>query len=373
MKDKRLHIVMHEVPWPADFGGVVDLFYKLKWLHAAGLKIHLHCFINRRPQQEILNAFCETVHYYKRQKLDGFSLKIPFIVNSRRSNLLLLNLQKDNNPILFDGIHCTYHLYKNKFEERQVFIRLHNVEYKYYESLAKHESNYLRKIYFQYEAKLLKKYEGAIANKAKILSVSTDDAELYKKEFGTKNISFLPVFLPYNHVSSLDGEGKYCLYNGNLSINENEIAAIWLIEKIFLTLQIPLLIAGKNPSKKLANIAARNNYIGIVTNPSEINMQLLIANAQINIVPSFNKTGVKLKLLNALFNGRHCLVNAAAVEGSALNELCTIANNEFQFKEKILALFNQPFTQKEIQHRSVVLKNIYDNKKSAQLFIDMLQ
>ena len=29
---------MHDVPWPADFGGVVDLFYKLKWLHAAGLK-----------------------------------------------------------------------------------------------------------------------------------------------------------------------------------------------------------------------------------------------------------------------------------------------------------------------------------------------
>jgi len=373
VSEKHLHIVMHDVPWPADFGGVVDLFYKLKSLHAVGLKIHLHCFLNKRPQQEILHKYCETVHYYKRRKLSAFSLHIPFIVNSRKNDALLLNLQKDNYPVLFEGIHCTYYLFKNKLAGRKVFIRLHNVEYRYYEQLAKHESNFLKKIYFQHEAKLLKKYERVIANRAQILTVSTDDAELYEKEFAAKSIGFLPVFLPYERVSSLEGEGKYCLYHGNLSINENETAAIWLIEKLFLTLQIPLVIAGKNPSKKLLRIAGKNKYISIVVSPSEINMQLLIANAQINILPSFNNTGVKLKLLNALFNGRHCLVNHAGVEGSALNELCTIANDEPAFKEKIVALFNQPFTQKEMQHRSAALKNIYNNKKSAELFTGMIQ
>ncbi len=364
---------MHDVPWPADFGGVVDLFYKLKWLHAAGLKIHLHCFLNKRPPQEILNNYCEKVHYYKRQKLSAFSLSIPFIVNSRKSDGLLTNLQRDNYPILFEGIHCTYYLYKNKLERRKVFIRLHNVEYRYYEQLAKHESNFLKKIYFEHEAKLLKKYENAIANKGQILTVSTDDAELYKSEFAAKEISFLPVFLPYNYVSSLEGKGKYCLYHGNLSINENETAAIWLLEKLFQTLQIPLIIAGKNPSKKLLSIASKNRYISIVANPSEINMQLLIANAQINILPSFNNTGVKLKLLNALFNGRYCLVNNAAVEGSTLNNLCTIANKEAEFKEKILVLYNQPFTQKEMQHRSTALKKLYNNRETALLLIDMIQ
>ena len=28
--EKKLHIICHDVPWPADYGGVVDLFYKLK-------------------------------------------------------------------------------------------------------------------------------------------------------------------------------------------------------------------------------------------------------------------------------------------------------------------------------------------------------
>lgn len=373
MSDKHLHIVMHDVPYPADFGGVIALFYELKSFHAIGLKIHLHCFLNKRPQQEILNRYCETIHYYKRRKLSALSVNIPFIVNTRKSNSLLLNLQKDNHPILLQGIHCTYYLNKNKLSGRKIFIRLHNVEYRYYEQLAKWESNFLKKKYFQYEARLLKKYEDNIANKAKIVTLSTEDAALYVKEFGAKEISFLPVFLPYEQVSSLTGNGAYCMYHGNLCINENETAAIWLIEKLFQQLQIPLVIAGKNPSKKLVHIASKNKHISIVSNPSEINMQLLIANAQINILPSFNNTGVKLKLLNALFNGRHCIVNLAGVEGSGLNELCTLADGKQAFTEKIVQLFNESFTHKEIQHRSAALKKLYNNKKSAELFSDMLQ
>ena len=35
----------------------------------------------------------------------------------------------------------------------------------------------------------------------------------------------------------------------------------------------------------------------------------MIAKAQINILPSYTHTGIKIKLVNAIFNGRHCLVN----------------------------------------------------------------
>jgi hypothetical protein len=59
MMERQLHIITHDVPWPADYGGVVDLFYKIKTLHQAGIKIHLHCFVNKRPPQEELNKYCE--------------------------------------------------------------------------------------------------------------------------------------------------------------------------------------------------------------------------------------------------------------------------------------------------------------------------
>ena len=62
--EKHLHIITHDVPWPADFGGVVDLFFKIKSLSEAGIKIHLHCFVNSRPPQDELNKFCFIITYY---------------------------------------------------------------------------------------------------------------------------------------------------------------------------------------------------------------------------------------------------------------------------------------------------------------------
>ncbi len=97
--DKHLHIVALDVPWPADYGGVVDLFYKLKALHQLGIKIHLHCFTQDRNPQEELNKYCVSVNYYQRKKnSSSFSLTLPLIVKSRQNKELIANLKKDNHP-----------------------------------------------------------------------------------------------------------------------------------------------------------------------------------------------------------------------------------------------------------------------------------
>ena len=64
--EKHLHIISLDVPYPANYGGVFDLFCKLPVLQAAGVKIHLHCFDNGRGQQPELNKYCEEVFYYQR-------------------------------------------------------------------------------------------------------------------------------------------------------------------------------------------------------------------------------------------------------------------------------------------------------------------
>ena len=361
---KQLHIVMHDVPWPADFGGVVDLYYKLKWLHAFGVKIQLHCFVHNRPQQPELNKYCEAVHYYERKK--RFGLRLPYIVSSRIDKKLLENLAKDDHPILLEGIHCSYLLYADSFPHRKIFLRLHNVEFLYYGKLAGHETNWLKKFYYGNEARLLKKYEQTVATKAPVWAVSTADVEVYRNVFGAADIHFLPVFLPWDRAEPRAGTGSFCLYHGNLEINENETAALWLIENIFAALYLPFVIAGKNPSKKLKTAAASYKHISIVDNPPEHQMQELIAEAHVNILPSFNNTGVKLKLLNALYNGRHCLVNLAGCEGSGVNEACVIAETAEEFKEHLQKLFQEEFTENKIQHRNAVLKSLYNNEQNAR-------
>ena len=372
MQEKYLHIVTHDVPWPADFGGVVDLFYKIKTLHQNGIKIYLHCFINRRPQQKELEKYCEKVFYYNRQKkISRFSLSLPFIVSSRKSEELIKNLQNDEYPILLEGIHCTYPLYAEKLNGRNVWLRLHNAEFEYYHHLALHEKNPFKKFYFHQESRLLKKYEGKLAKSTAIVAVSDHDVNIYKQQFNAIKINHLPVFLPYLNIEGKEGKGCFCLYHANLSINENEEAAIWLLQNIFEGLDIPFVIAGKNPSQKLIFLSESNLNVCLVANPSDKDLNDLIAKAQINILPSFNNTGVKLKLLNALFNGRHCLVNKAGVEGSGLHKFCTIAEDEDDFKNTIKHLYTIPYTIEDVAKRQQLL-NLYSNQSNAEKIIDLI-
>ena len=373
MTDKHLHIVCLDIPWPADYGGVVDLFYKIKSLHQLGIKIHLHCFTKDRKPSNELNKYCETVKYYQRRKnSSSFSLSLPLIVNSRVNAELINNLQKDNYPVLLEGIHCTYYLQNAQLNNRKIIVRLHNAEFEYYKQLAKQETDLFKKAYYSFESRLLKKYEKAIADKATFLAVSKQDVEIYKQEFGANDIQYLPVFLPYTQVTGNAGKGCFCLYHGNLAINENEEAAIWLLKNVFNKIDLPFVIAGKNPSAKLQQLAHDHQHTCLVANPSEKEMQDMIGKAHVHVLPSLNNTGIKLKLLNALFNGRHCVANKASVIGPALEAYCHIANDAASFQQKITALYQQPFEEKEIQQRQALLQSIYNNEANARELMTFL-
>ncbi len=365
--DKHLHIVCFDVPYPPDYGGVSDIFYKIKALYNLGIKIHLHCFEYGRGTPFELNKYCAEVNLYQRNTgWKGFSFRLPYIVTSRGNKKLLQNLLKDSYPVLLEGIHCTYFLFTNQLKNKKIVVRLHNVEHEYYHQLAKHEPSFLKKIYFTIESKLLKKYENKIADKALLAAIIKKDAEIYEKKINASKIKYLPAFVSQATVQSKEGIGDYCLYHGNLSVIENEKAAIWLIEKVFENLGMPLIMAGKKPSKKIIKLVKKNKNTSLIANPSQENMDELISNAQINILPSFSSTGIKIKLLNALFTGRHCVVNNATTEGTGLASLCHITENAQEFKVAVQQLFTTPFTTNEIKKRNELLKKEFNNEANAK-------
>ena len=370
--NKHLHIICLNIPYPVDYGGVVDLFYKLPVLQQQGIKIHLHCFKYGRAEQAELNKYCETVDYYSRDtSVLSLSSKYPYIVSSRSSKSLIQSLLGDDYPILMEGVHCTYLLNDSRFKNRKCFVRLHNVEFVYYKHLFQFTNSLFKKVYFNWESQQLEKYEKKIAPKATFLPVAKKDGELYQ-ELGCKNVVYLPVFLPDWTLSTIEGKGTFCLYQGDLSVPENEKAATWLLEQVFANLTIPFVIAGNNPSKKLQKLVAPKNNICLIANPDETEMQDLIAKSHINIIPSYNATGVKLKLINALYNGRHCIVNEATVTGSGLEAACHIVQEASEFITAIENLYNRPFTTEEMETRHYLLDTLFDNNTNAKQLIDII-
>lgn len=270
-----------------------------------------------------------------------------------------------------EGVHCTYLLSDKRFNDRKCFVRLHNVEHIYYRHLFDYTLAPFKKLYFLTESLLLKNYEKNIASKATFLTVIQKDAEVYEK-LGSDQISFLPLFLPEWKVKMTEGKGCFCLYHGDLSVAENEKAATWLVQYVFNDLKIPFVIAGKNPSGKLTRSLHQNNSACLIGNPDEKEMQDLIEKAHINIIPSYNATGIKLKLINALFNGRHCVVNKPTIEGSGLEKACHLATDAASFKSVITRLYGQPFTFGDVELRQRLLDQMFDNDKNAKQLMQLI-
>ncbi len=371
---RQLHIVCLDAPWPADYGGAIDMFYKIEALHQAGIRIHLHYFsYHHRGHPTELNPYCETIHRYERKTgHKGFSFTLPYIIASRINEELLANLSKDEHPVLLEGIHCAGFLSKLDREKRKIVVRLHNDEYDYYKQLGHSSNNLYKKIYFYHESRLLKKFQETLPKNCGYAAITTKDTQCFRDQYGLKNSFFLPAFTPYQEIKCGEGMGNFCLYHGNLSVPENEKAALWLLTNVFPKIKIPLVVAGKNPSKRVDKMAHLYQHTCLVSNPSATEINDLVKKAHINILPSFSRTGIKIKLLHALFEGRHCVVNEQMVEGTGLEAACHIGNNANAFASIIVQLHHQPFEQEEITLRKKLLGATYNNKKNVQLLIPYL-
>lgn len=349
--ENHINIISFDVPYPPDYGGVIDVYYKIKALNEAGIKVHLHCFEYGRAEAPMLKAICEEVFYYKREKMwKGFLSDKPFIVQTRNNKVLKNNLLKNNFPVLFEGLHCCYYLQDEFLRNRLKMVRMHNDEAKYYFDLAKRETGIGKKLYYFAEYRRLVKYERVLQFANLIFCISKKETEYYKNKF--RNVNYLAPFHGNKHVNVREGKGNYILYHGNLGVSENNEAALFLLEHVFNKLNVPFYIAGNDPSPHLYKASSGLSHVKIIANPDSVEMQELIAEAHINLLPTFQNTGIKLKLINALFNGRFCLVNNMMIESTTLEKYCEIADTPDKMINLIPTLMNQPFTAEMIKKRS---------------------
>ena len=367
----KLHLISFDVPYPADYGGVIDIYYKIKALHEEGVKITLHTFEYGRPKAKELEQLCEKVFYYKRKhSFVAIFNQLPYIVVTRQSKELFQNLLADNSPILFEGLHSCYYLSHEKLKDRTKLVRTHNIEHSYYSGLATAEKNIFKKLYFNSEARKLEKFEKQLSHANHILAISGQDAKELSAHY--KNVTNVMAFHPNNSVHTEEGKGEFALYHGNLAVSENDKAALYLVNTIFNDISIPFIIAGNKPSKELQEAVKKYSHIQLKSNIPTNEIDTLVKSAQVNVLPTFQPTGLKLKLLNALFNGKHCVVNTAMVANTGLEILCSISDTDAGMKNAVKKLFKIPFDKAEIEKRKQILEDRFSNKVNAKKITRLL-
>jgi hypothetical protein len=311
------------------------------------------------------------VHYYRRE-LNLFHLlsREPFIVLSRKNNLLLKNLQADDHPIIFEGLHTTHFLDNPALAGKIKMVRTHNIEHVYYRNLAASERNPFRKYYYRSEARKLERFESKLSAATKLLSISPGDTDYFSTRYGTA--LFVGPFHPGNGCCSATGKGDYVLMHGDFSTAENNAAALQIVREVATGWKYKTVLAGKRPSAELYDSVSAHRHIRIIPNPDPEQMNDLITNAQVCLLHAYQPTGMKLKLINALCFGRHVVASPAVVAGTSLEELCHVASSPGEWISHTDVLIKEQFTQEMKEKRTSLLHQVADNQINAGRIIGWL-
>ena len=366
----HLNLISFNVPYPADYGGAIDVFYKIKSLSKLGVKIHLHCYTYGRAKADVLDDICESVNYYTRPLNFRYNIStLPFIVNTRSNKALTNAILANNYPTLFEGLHTTYPLLSGNFANRITIVRTHNIEHNYYSGLASTEKNPIKKTFFTLEALKLKHYERILSKASAIAAIAQADLAHFKNI--NKTTRLVTPFQPFEVVDIKPGKGDYVLMHGDLSVPENIKSILWILQNIAPAIKQQLIVAGKNPNQSIREVSRELPNVKIVENPNDEEMENLVTNAHINLIHSFFPQGFKLKLLYSLYKGRFCLCNSSVVQNTGLANLCNIAEQPEDFIKKINSLFEVDFDENQIVSRERLLEG-FSNELQGKKIIDLI-
>lgn len=370
MEKNSIHIIAFNVPYPADYGGVIDIFYKIRSLKQAGMKIILHCYTYGRQTSKELADLCAEVHYYKRDSGISYALsRDPYIVTTRNAKTMPKNILKDDFPILFEGLHSTSRLEQFAAAGKRCLVRAHNIEHEYYRALSRSENKLYDKFFLYTESKKLKRYEDILSKAHHILGISMPETEYFREKYGHSTL--IPAFHRFDEITIKSGLGDYILFHGNLGVAENYDVFLRIAGNVLSRISHRVIVAGKNPSASFIRKLSAWPHIEVIANPTDQEMDQLIGEAQVNLLYTAQSTGIKLKLLHALFGGRHCLVNTEMIEGTGLESLCRLADDPQDMIDQLEKLMTLPFTQEQILERENALQD-YSNRAGAEKILKLL-
>lgn len=362
--NQTIQIVAFDNPNPPDYGGVVEVFYKIEALYRLGVKVDLHFFVyGDRKELGPLKDMCQNIFQYQRKMNKSLlSSKLPFIIVSRKNKVLLERLLKNNAPILFEGLHTCFYLNHPQLKQHYKIVRTHNIEHDYYTGLSKSSTNFFRKWFFRAEARKLKKFESVLNDANLIISLTQNDTKYFQRYSKTL---FLPPFCKEYSLKNITTE--YVLFHGNLGVEENSNAVLLLIENVFKYIEYPVFIAGKSPGNAVSKEISKYKNIRLVANPSQEQMTELIENARIHVLYTDQDTGIKLKLVHSIQTSGHVIMNSDMLFDKSFSEEVELADD---WKSMIHAIKFCSVAE-EVKPRPR-LRALFDNQKNARKLLEHL-
>lgn len=378
----KMLVVCSDFPYPADHGGRVDTWGRIKVLAELGWKLHLLVCGKQMPSKEDMDAvygYVEDITLCdRRSKLTDLLHAIPMQASSR-SELRNVELAEDYDYVLLEGDYVYPILQNPRIKHDTVILRVHNDEAVYFKALARSTKNVVHKMYYHMESSKFTTLQKKMVEKVdKYLFISSKEFESFRKQNPSAKSLFLPPPVTKATFEASHFQTKHVVFIGSLFMPNNREAIQWYLEHIHPRMlkepEYKFIVAGNSRKQSLSWLQAYD-LTNVIVHDTPKSLDDIYKSGYLFVNPMQNGAGVKLKTIEAIQNGLPVISTSIGYEGTGLvdNEHILIADRPEQFYEKIKLLFDNPQEAKMLLESSQsFLRKHYNHKEVLKEFIQSL-
>ena len=302
----------------------------------------------------VLSLFSKSSYQADRFFSKNILKKIIYIIN-----------EKKYDYVLFEGVFPA--VYLNGIQKKcncKTIIRTHNIEHEIWQNLQRNCNNLIKKIFYLFVKRQIKKWEDYICKKSDILCCISKNDTKYFNKLTKKNIRILPVSFKTNKSKK---NNKFSVFHlGSMDWKPNIEGVNWFIEKVwpkFTQKSIPIYcyFAGKKMPNKIMSKSSNKLIIESTIQDAKQYMQ----NKSVMIVPIFSGSGIRIKILEGMALGIPIISTTKGAAGIPYkNEKnILIANNELDFYNSIIKLYSNPelYERISLEGRKLIQNNFSSN------------
>jgi polysaccharide biosynthesis protein PslH len=392
----QIMFVTEFLPYPLDSGGKIRSFHILQALCAKHRVTLLTSAAANKgmPIPEILRTMCENVilvHCKRASWIKNFSLSrnqalsyAPLFIRRYYRSRLSEAVACDSENIKYDVVHYDHldatiyrSFIKGRFHE---VVDEHNIVTNQLSSSASAQSNILQSLALKTFVPSVRRYEAHICSAVcRCLVCSNDDSQTLSAMAPAAKVSIIPNGVDldyYSHYSlssqyPIHSKPKSLVFVGSLDYAPCDHGVRWFIREILpiLRSQTPDLnfsVVGRNPSKRLQQLASKDPKIFLTGLVPDIRPFLIDADAA--VVPLLSGSGTRLKILEAMAMGIPVVSTVIGAQGLAVEDgkQIFLADQPASFAAAVIKVLSSRTLRESICEAALELVNTLYGWKTIQ-------
>lgn len=331
---KKILFLTPTLPYPPVSGGVIKSNKLVEFL-SPRYALSVACFLKNED-------VAYKAEFEQKTPLQNF---IALELNVRRSakNFILSNLQgiplnlfRNKSAVFsekishsihpYDIIFCDHYVMFQYIPENfkgKVILHQHNCEYLIWKRYADIEKNLFKKLALHNQAYRIKTYEQKICEQADVILAAPNDTDELVR-IGANRTKFLETYhLGDDHLLDMPSlqfkaNNNELLYIGTLSWEANIDGLLWFNREIWPIVKqqhpgIHFTIIGKHADSRLVDMASNDEQITLTGFVEDV--EPYFQKAAVFITPLRFGSGIKVKVVNALYRGIPCVTTSIGTEG----------------------------------------------------------